>query len=215
MKLKQTKEPVTSIACAITAPEPLRSLTWCYVPRGVLSFVLTLLLVWAVVPLARATGTVISEPNSTNYHFVSHYRVKISAGPSTVWKHLVDLHSWMFEFEMAHVSGPHHEAGEVLRLYAGQDFLVEITKTIPNKVIVIANLPSEFQGEHSTGVSVTTLNEADGGTIVDLTMSRRYTWHGEGADPVRARRESTEFNAATDARWERFLAKLCSLCEGT
>jgi hypothetical protein len=32
MKLKQTKEPVTSIAGAIAAPEPLRSLTWCYVP---------------------------------------------------------------------------------------------------------------------------------------------------------------------------------------
>ena len=29
MKLKQTKEPVTSIAGAIAAPEPLRSLTWC------------------------------------------------------------------------------------------------------------------------------------------------------------------------------------------
>ena len=31
MKLKQTKEPVTPIAGAIAAPEPLRSLTWCYV----------------------------------------------------------------------------------------------------------------------------------------------------------------------------------------
>lgn len=29
MKLKQTREPVTSFACANAAPEPLRSLTWC------------------------------------------------------------------------------------------------------------------------------------------------------------------------------------------
>lgn len=32
MKLKQTKEPVTSIAGAIAAPEPLRSLTWRWAP---------------------------------------------------------------------------------------------------------------------------------------------------------------------------------------
>jgi hypothetical protein len=28
MKLKLTKEPVTPLACATGAPEPLRSLTW-------------------------------------------------------------------------------------------------------------------------------------------------------------------------------------------
>lgn len=30
MKLKLTKEPVTSVACATAAPEPLGSLTWCW-----------------------------------------------------------------------------------------------------------------------------------------------------------------------------------------
>ena len=33
MKLKLTKEPVTRLACATHAPEPLGSLTWCYVLR--------------------------------------------------------------------------------------------------------------------------------------------------------------------------------------
>jgi histone H3/H4 len=31
MKLKLTKEPVTRLARATRAPEPLGSLTWCYV----------------------------------------------------------------------------------------------------------------------------------------------------------------------------------------
>lgn len=33
MKLKQPKEPVTWLAAAIQAPEPLRNLTWCYAPK--------------------------------------------------------------------------------------------------------------------------------------------------------------------------------------
>jgi len=38
MKLKLTKEPVTSIAGAIAAPEPLRSLTGCYVPLSTIAY---------------------------------------------------------------------------------------------------------------------------------------------------------------------------------
>lgn len=33
MKLKLTKEPVTRLACATRAQEPLGSLTWCYASR--------------------------------------------------------------------------------------------------------------------------------------------------------------------------------------
>jgi hypothetical protein len=31
MKLRLTKEPVTRVACATSAPESIGSLTWCYV----------------------------------------------------------------------------------------------------------------------------------------------------------------------------------------
>ena len=34
MGLKPTKEPVTPIACAIVAPEPLGGLTRCYAPTA-------------------------------------------------------------------------------------------------------------------------------------------------------------------------------------
>ena len=34
MKLKLTKEPVTSFACANAAPEPLGGLTWCWAAGG-------------------------------------------------------------------------------------------------------------------------------------------------------------------------------------
>ena len=51
--------------------------------------------------------------------------------------------------------------------------------------------------------------------MVDLTMSRRYQWIADGANPMRARRGSAEFNSETDAMWNRFLARLRSLVEGT
>jgi uncharacterized protein YndB with AHSA1/START domain len=162
-----------------------------------------------------ASGTLVPEPGSDSYRFVSHYRITIDVPVSTVWKHLVDVGAWMYEFDMTLESGVPGEVGEIRRLYSGQEFLVQITKVVPNEMLAISNLPSTFNGEYSTGVSVITLNESNGGTVVDLTMSRRYEWRGEGENPMQARRASAEFNASTDATWGRFLERLRSLCEGT
>ena len=162
-----------------------------------------------------ASDAIVSEPDESSYNFVSHYRVSIKAPTRIVWNHLKDLGSWMYDFEMSHVSGEQGEEGEVLRLYSGQDFLTQITSAVPNKLLVIANLPSDIRGEHSTGVAVITLNEAPGETIVDLTMSRRYTWQGEGVNPMRTTRESPEFIENTRAVWGRFLERLRTLSEGT
>lgn len=85
---------------------------------------------------------------------------------------------------------------------------MQITKAVPGKVLVIANLPSSFSGESSTGIAVVTLNGDGNSTVVDLTMSRRYEWHGDEQNPSRGRRESSEFNSATDDTWERFLDRL-------
>jgi hypothetical protein len=162
----------------------------------------------------RASEAITSEPDGASYHFVSHYRVLIDAPVTTVWSHLIDLGSWMFEFEMSHVAGTPGQEGEVRRLYSGQDFFMQITHSVPEELLVIANLPSTSKGEISTGIGVMSLVETDGRTTVDLTMSRRYSWDDESQNPMQQVRESPEFIENTRAMWEdRFLQRLRSLSE--
>lgn len=174
----------------------------------------TLVAAVMLVSIATASETITPEPDESSYHFVSHYSVVVNAPASAVWNQLVDVGSWMYEFELSLESGtPGHE-GEVRRLYPGQDFFIEITKVIPNELFVFANLPSRFNGEYSTGVAVITLSETGGITTVSLTMSRRYSWDSTEPNPQRSMRESPEFKERTRAMWqERFLGRLRSLVE--
>ena len=163
---------------------------------------------------AQASETVTAEPGGSAYHYVAHYSVEISASAAEVWEHLVNVGSWMYELDLTLESGTAGQEGEVRRLYAGQDFFIEITKVIPNKLLVFVNLPTTFDGEYSTGVAVITLDEFDGVTRVNLTMSRRYTWDRAEPNPYRSNRESAEFQERTRAMWEdRFLNRLRSLAE--
>ncbi|MCH9693156.1 MAG: hypothetical protein K0U72_01485 [Gammaproteobacteria bacterium] len=163
---------------------------------------------------ATASDTITAEPDGNSYNYVSQYTVEIDAPAKTVWSHLVDIPSWMYEFEMSLVSGTPNEEGEVRRLYEGQDFLTQITKTIPGDLLVISNLPTTFNGETSTGVAVVTLNEVNGITTVRVVMSRRYTWNGTGDNPQKTVRESQDFANRTKAMWEiRFLGRLRELAE--
>ena len=162
--------------------------------------------------LAVASETLTDEPEGDAYNFVSHYSIAIHAPAKSVWKHLIDLGSWMYEFEMQPVAGFNKLEGRVLRLYEGQEFYVQITKAIPGKLLVVANLPASMQGEHLTaGVSVMTLSESAGITTVDLTMSRRYRWSKPGENHLKLRRQSTAFIETTQTTWNGFLGKLLEL----
>ena len=163
---------------------------------------------------AFATETITLEPDGSSYHFVSHYSVDVDAPASVVWKHLIDIGSWMYEFDLSLESGTPGQAGEVRRLYAGQEFFVELTKVVPDQLLVFANLPSSFNGELSTGVAVITLTEVAGATTVQLIMSRRYSSESAEPNPQRKMRESSEFRARTRAMWQdRFLGRLKELSE--
>lgn len=176
--------------------------------KGFLNFCLLLL----ATNQAIASETLIDEPDGKSYNFVSHYSIEIDAPSKRVWKQLVDLGSWMYEFDMEPVSGFDKLEGRVLRLYEGQDFRVQITKAIPGSLLVLANLPTSMEGEQLTsGISVTTLTELEGKTTVGLTMSRRYVWTAQGDNHVKARRQSEAFVENTRAMWNRFLGKLSEL----
>ena len=163
---------------------------------------------------AQAHETLTLEPDENSYSFVSQYRKAINVAPEKVWPHLVDLKSWMYEFDLSHHSGEPKKVGQVLRLYPKQDFFIQLTSMIPNNTLVMANLPSTFQGEYSTGIGVITLTEIQGKTLVNLVMSRRYTWRGEGDNTMRGTRESAEFMQRTRATWSKFLDRLQLLAEG-
>ncbi len=160
-----------------------------------------------------ASETITTEPNENSYNFVSSYSVLIDAPAEVVWPHLRNLGAWMYEFEMSNVSGEPGQLGEVMRLYEGQDFLVQIIEAIPQKLLVMANLPSGFKGEKSTGIGVTTLTQIESATRVTLTMSRRYTWTGEGENTQKLTRQSQSFREDTKARWVRFLKRLKLIAE--
>ncbi len=161
---------------------------------------------------ATASETLTDEPVGNAYHFVSHYSIEIKAPVATVWKHLIDLGSWMYDFEMKPISGLNELEGRVLRLYEGQEFYVQITKSIPEELLVIANLPTSMEGERlSSGISVMTLTPKPGLTKVDLTMSRRYIWSEPGENHLKARRQSKAFKEKTGATWNGFLGRLSVL----
>ena len=122
----------------------------------------------------------------------------------------------MYEFELVSLAGEPGVPGQVLKLYEGQDFAIQLTAAEPYRLLAVANLPMTFQGEFGTGVGIFTLHRVEGGTEVSLTGSRRYTWHGEGPNPLKERRSSADFQAQTKAMWEdRFLARLKALAAKT
>lgn len=176
------------------------------------SMFLCSLLLYAV--SVGASETVTTEPGARSYNFVSSYSVSIDAPVEVVWLHIRDLGAWMYDFEMSHVSGVPGDVGEVIRLYADQDFLMQVVESIPQELLVMANLPSNFKGEKSTGIGVVTMKQIESVTVVTLTMSRRYTWNGQGESPQKLTRQSHSFQADTKARWARFLNRLKLLAEG-
>ena len=161
-----------------------------------------------------ASETLTPEPDGNSYNFVSHYRITISAKPEEVWPVLIDLKAWMYDFDLSNLSGTPKEPGQVLNLYDGREFKIQIANAIPNQMLAMVNLPLTFRGEFGTGVGIMTLHETDQGTEVSLTMSRRYTWLEEAENPLRETRESCEFKNQTSAMWEdRFLTRLKQLAE--
>jgi len=162
---------------------------------------------------ASASETLTAEPNTASYNFVTHYRVTIDAPPNVVWSVLIDLKSWMYDFELSTTSGNPGEPGQVLTLYEDQGFEIQVTAVETNKLLAVANLPLTFRNEFGTGVGVFTLHDHSGLTEVSLTGSRRYTPTQEGVNPLRKRRSSDEFQNQTRELWGRFLERLRQLAE--
>ena len=164
-------------------------------------------------PLATAHETLTPEPTDSSYHFTTHYRVQIHAPAHIVWLVMIDLKSWMYEFELTTESGEPGVPGQVLKLYPAQEFRLQVIAAEPHQMLTLANLPLTFQGEFGPGVGIFTLHEHGGITEVSLTGSGRYSWQSEDPNPLQSRRASAEFQEQTRATWNRFLQRLKVLSE--
>lgn len=178
---------------------------------------------WAMFAQADLNHEIAGIPDemsaaSGTYHAPFYFETLINRPPDVVWPHLTDLASWI-EFDFLPVSGrPGHE-GEIVQLYAGQDFYTQTVKVIPDKLLMSVNLPSVYRGEYSTGIGIFLLaplcaDSSCPGTRVSVIMNRRYVWQGDGENGTRQVRESADFQAATRAAWEgRYLPALKKLAE--
>jgi len=50
---------------------------------------------------ATASDTITAEPNGNSYNYVSQYTVEIAASANSVWGHLINIPSWMYELEIS------------------------------------------------------------------------------------------------------------------
>jgi len=165
--------------------------------------------------VAHADDFIIDSKLAASYHFVATYEILIDRPPEDVWPVLIDQASWT-DFAMIHESGPRNAEGEVLRLYPEQEFFIEIIELIPERMFVVANLPSAIDGEESVGIAMMTLADVDGKTLVTNFMARHYNWTGDGPNPLRARRASAEFREFNRAGWEdQLLPRLRDLVEAS
>lgn len=181
------------------------------------TFVAAVGLITAFLDLAvtHAEALIVDSELGASYHFVDTYEILIDRPAADVWPILIDQAKWT-DFAMIHESGPRNAEGEVLRLYPGQEFFIEIVAMIPERMFVVANLPSTIDGEESVGIGMLTLTEIDGKTLVANLMARHYSWTGDGPNPLRARRASAEFRELNRAAWEdRLLPRLRDLVEAT
>lgn len=165
--------------------------------------------------VASADTVIIDSELADSYHFVDTYEVLIDEPPVKVWPHLVAVGSWMYEFSMIPESGPKDAEGAVFRLYEGQDYFMQLAKVIPGRLLVAVNLPSSVGGEELVGIGMLTLTEVDGKTLVSNFMTRQSVRTQGTSNTLRERRQSAEFQENTRDQWNRFLARLRELAEGT
>ena len=176
-----------------------------FVPYVIIGFLL--------VQDAFAESSIIESSVSNTYIYTDHYEVLINRPAEEVWPHLLDLGSWMYDFEMALEDGEPQAEGALYRLYSGEDFFYLIVKIIPGRMIVGVNLPSNMEGEESVGIAMFTLAEVGGKTLVTNFMSRQYDWPVEEPSPIKQRRESEDFKAFNSDMWGRFLGRLKEVTE--
>ena len=149
-----------------------------------------------------------------SYYYIDHYEVVIDQPVGDVWPFIIDMGAWMPGLKKANESSPIGVEGEVFRLYG--DFHMEVAKVIPEKMLLLVNLPTIQQGEEMQGTAMITVSEENGKILVSLIMNRIYIWPRYEKNVLRERRKSSEHSDNRSHMYNQgFLANLKKLSEGT
>ncbi len=163
-----------------------------------------------VTSLALAQHTIIDSELAQSYFFLDHYEIIVEKTPDDVWPHVLDLPAWT---GLIHETGPEQAVGEVLRLYEGEDFFLEISNLIPDRLLVGTLQPFEIDGERSLGQVMVVLTDLGDRTLVTTFWSRHFAWPGQSPHPLRARRESSDYLELNRNNQNSMLARLKASAE--
>jgi len=143
-----------------------------------------------------------------SYYYVDHFETVIDKPAQEVWPHVIKMGEWLpWMAEIRSVS-----EGDRVHLYG--NFYIEVVKVIPQKMVMLANLPNTDQGEESQGVVMVSISKANGKTVVSIFMSRIHNWFSTKENPQRIIRSSEEFSAKRKTTFkDNALAKLKLLAE--
>jgi len=150
-------------------------------------------------PVAVAQVSPLDSTLGESYYYVDHYEVLIDRPASAVWPFVVDFGSWMPGILDANETRPIAKEGEIFRLYG--EFFMEVSKVIPERLLVMVNLPATQEREDTHGLMMLSVKEADGRTVVSMFMSRIFYWFETEENALRERRESTELSMSRTSPW--------------
>lgn len=146
-----------------------------------------------------------------SYYYVDHFEVTINKPVSEVWPHIVEMGKWMPW--MATEDSPDGTVSEGRKVNLYGDSYIEVVKIIPQKMVLLINLPNVENGEPSQGVAMISTVEEEGKTLVSIFLSRVYYWFDTEPNAQRSTRGSEEFVKQRQEMFHGFLKKLKYLSE--
>lgn len=169
------------------------------------------------------------EASHLHAGYVSVAEITVDGPPSSVWPHVLNMGSWIYDFHFEHVSGAVDAEGEVEHLWptsaegvagiADSDRSVDnatvlkTLKVIPEKLWYGVNTAKARDGTSSTGVNLVILSERNGQTLVTAVRSREALC-ADGATRDATQNELTKYQPIAQFRWtDKYMPRLKELAE--
>lgn len=169
------------------------------------------------------------EASHLHAGYVSVVEITIDGPPASVWPHVLNMGSWIYDFHFEHVSGQVDAEGEVEHLWptsaegvagiAEADRNVEnatvlkTLKVVPEKLWYGVNTAKARDGISSTGVNLVVLSERNGQTVVTAVRSREALCPTSGIRDA-TQQELTEYQPVAQFRWtDKYMPRLKELAE--
>ena len=188
------------------------STEWLSIMQRNINFLVVSLLLTLIPTSTKAEIFPLDVPNSYSYYFVDHFEIVIDKPLKDVWPHVLAMGSWIPAMAGGDLNPSSFSEGDIFNIYG--NFNVEITKVIPENMILMINMPTSDKGERTQGVAMITTTETRGKTLVSLFMSRIYFWFTTDNNPQRITRETENFSVNRKSSYkDNFLTKLKEIAE--